>query len=123
MPARTMLHQGVLTKREAHEIYSTLKNGLSSWAPLPGIYEMTCNLISPCSKPLKGLWSLSKAKEQRRVSNQSRLAVDDPIGQLLKNFTIPLVSLVLASLLFITTGCGKLQARDQLNKGMQAYKN
>ena len=28
-----------------------------------------------------------------------------------------------ALLLFSVTGCGKLQARDQLNKGMQAYKN
>ena len=28
-----------------------------------------------------------------------------------------------ALLLFGVTGCGKLQARDQLNKGMQAYKN
>ena len=41
----------------------------------------------------------------------------------MKNTHKVLVLLVAAMALFLATGCSKLKARDQLNKGVQAYKN
>ena len=36
---------------------------------------------------------------------------------------IPVLAVATLSLLTMVTGCSKLQARDQLIKGVQAYKN
>ena len=35
----------------------------------------------------------------------------------------PLAMMALGLMLLATTGCSKLRARDQLNKGVQSYKN